>query len=574
MPQKIVLDDKTQILHLYCEFKDKELAKRAGGKWSQSLKCWDFAFDLNVIDGLIKHFPELYISPELQEKIVLKIKNQDNFMLMRKSAEDNIPISETFEYLKIQPYNYQKHGIKCASLVDGGFLFADQMGLGKTIQSIAVAIELKNSGMAKNCLVVCPASVKYNWLEEINKFTNEKAIVINGCYEDRIGQWFSEDCFFKIVNYDIVVRDLYYEEKSKKVGFEESDKTHKDTRIPNSDKIFELYDIIIADECHYMKTHSSLRSRVMKKFKTEKKIGLTGTPLDGRLEELHSIFEFIKPALFTSKSRFLERHGVFDYFGRIKKYVKVDEVKDRIQPYYIRRLKKNVLTELPDKIYHDEYVELENSAMKEYKMLAKRKHEITAESEAVVAIIRCRQFCDFPELLDMDFSSDKFKSLKLLLEEIINENKQKVIIFSQYKKVTKLLEHKLNAFYKILCIDGDVDNRTRQDLCNQFNSDDSVDIMLMTDAGAIGLNLQSASYVIHYDDSYSPSIMKQREDRAHRIGQKNTVNVIRFVCKNTVEERVREIIEKKFELNRQIMDEDVSETSIGSLSTKEILELL
>ena len=907
----ISLDEIQQIIHLQCDFTVKELAKRAGGRWNQSLRCWDFAFDLGIIESLIKVFPDLDMPAELRNRIVAKIKTQDSFMQFRKDAEANLPFTGEFTYLKLQPYNYQKHGIKCGSLIEGGFLFADQMGLGKqcvngtpvlaksgwkaietlevgervygkdgtlhsvtgvfpqgerdiyrvmfsdetfadvglehlwmarsridrkrqnefkvvntefikekiwytweiplvepidypvknqtipayivgvliadgsliegtrfvpgdkevpdivsgllekdyilntgadygtstayqisyvpiknknpwmeyirhlklnvsgeykfipevylrgsieqrkellsglldgdgtvngartrystsskkladdvvelvqslggmavvsitkgrkrirngvvsieldnynisirtsfnpfkkrsniikwkkssklvknivsvehvkkdlatcisvdspdhlyiikdyivthnTIQSIAVAIERKNQG-AKNCLVVCPASVKYNWLEEIHKFTHEKAMVVDGDVNERSRKWVADGYFFKITNYDIIVRDLFWDNKPTGVDDEGKETFKPDNRIHNYKKIFEIFDILICDEVHYLKTHSSLRTRSLKLFKTPHRLGLTGTPLDGRLEELHSVFEFIKPNLFPSKSRFLETYAKYDYWGKITGYVKIDEVKSKIEPYYIRRLKKNVLLDLPDKTYKDEYVELSDEASREYKLLAKRKHEITEEKQAVVAVVRCRQFCDFPELLDLPFSSDKFASLKEILEEVVKENKQKVIIFSQYKKVIDLLEIKLNAFYKILRIDGGVDNKKRQELCNQFNSDMNVDLMLMTDAGAVGINLQSASYVIHYDDSYSPSIMRQREDRAHRIGQKNAVTIIRFVCKDTVEERVREIIDTKSDVNKQIMDEDTTEATLGTLTTRDLLNAL
>lgn len=588
------MSEDGQTLHFKDCFKEKELVKKAGGRWVQATKTWDFAFDLKVMEELIKVFPNLEFPAEIQEQAIKKIKNQDKFMLARKEATDNIPMLDNFPYLKLPPHNYQKHGIICGSFVEGGFLIADEMGLGKSVQSIAIAIERKKQGI-QSCLVVCPASVKYNWLNEIRKFTDEKVMVIDGNQADRIYKWFVEGYFFKIVNYDIIVRDLFYDDKmilelpldadipekynSKRYVIKKNDLNvqifNVDNRILNSESILKTFPMIIIDEIHYCKTHSSLRSRILKKFKAKYRIGLTGTPIDGRLEELHSIFEFLKPNLFPSKSIFLKRHAEYDWFGGIKGYVKVDEVRERITPYYIRRLKSEVLKELPDKIYKDIYVEMSNEAMAEYNELAKRKHEITKEDEAVVAVIRCRQFCDFPVILDIAKPSAKFEALKELLEEVVDDNKQKVIIFSQYKKVTDLLCKKLNMKYNILTIDGDTPTKKRFDICEQFNNDDRINLMVMTDAGSVGINLQKSTYVIHYDDNYSPAVMNQRNDRCHRIGQKNVVTIIRFICKDTVEDRVREIIDTKQAVNSELLDEQCTELSTGTiLTSKEIAKLL
>lgn len=442
-----------------------------------------------------------------------------------------------------------------------------------TVQSIGIAMHHKIRRGAQKCLIVCPASLKYNWLNEINKFTNEPALVIEGDVSERELLWFDEAVFFKIVNYEIFARDLFY---SKKVVDMVDGKEiyNEDKRIPRANILLDnWFDICLVDEIHYVKSHRALRTRALKKLKVEVKIGMTGTPLDGRLEELHSIYEFLKPGLFLSKTNFLKRHAKKNYFGAIEKYVKVDEVKEKISPYMIRRLKKQVCEDLPDKIFQDIYVEFPAATKDVYDDLVAGALEITEETEKIVKVIRARQFCDFPDIINLKVKSAKFEKLKELLEEIVS-NENKVIIFSQYEQATRRIVEKVSKIYNVLYLHGGIDARERVNMCKQFNEDDSINAIIMTDAGSVGLNLQSASYVIHFDDNYSPSIMEQRTDRAHRIGQKNVVNVIRFICKDTIEERVRKILKDKDSVTKEVLDDDCAEMSLGRLSIKDLLELL
>ena len=569
---KIVLSANKQQFHLYCHFQEKSKAQKAGGRWNPSKKSWDFAFDpKNLEDVFVAFNDDVEIPDDIEEYIVKKEKELKQIELIKEDAKENVLTDYSVKGLSFVEknidnplYNYQRHGVRYGSVAEGGYLIADEMGLGKSLQSLGIALLKKERG-ARRCLIVCPASVKYNWLDEIHKFTNEKAIVIDGGVIDRVEKWFDDSTYFKIVNYEIFTRDLYVDGSSK-----------SDNRIPDCEVILkDFFDVCLVDEIHYIKSHKAKRTKALKKLVSETKIGLTGTPIDGRLEELHSIFDFLKPGLFSSKTMFMKRHAEYDYFGGVKGYKYVDEVKEKILPYYIRRLKKDVLTDLPDKIFQDIYVELDKDVHKEYKKLAKRTHEITEESEAVVALIRCRQYCNFPVVLGIDKPSAKFKKLKESLELIVDDNKHKVIIFSQYKETTDILVEELSSKYKLLYLNGDVSPIKRVQMCKDFNSDDlDYQIIIMTDAGSTGINLQSASYVIMYDDNYSPAIMQQRWDRAHRIGQKNTVNVVRFICKDTIEERVRVALDKKLEVNSKVLDEDYSEFSVGNFSAKDLSKLL
>lgn len=431
-----------------------------------------------------------------------------------------------------------------------------------TIQGIGIAMERKNRGEIDSCLVVCPASLKYNWVNEIKKFTNEKYLVIDGTKEERQQKWAAHGYFFKITNYETIVSDLHVE------------KNRVDRRIEICDYVLNNQEFMVLDEIQYIKNHSAQRTKIMKKFKSKYRVGLTGTPIDGRLEELHSIFQFLKPGLFSNKEMFMNRYAIVDNYRRVIRYRNEGEVKEKINPYYVRRLKCDVLTQLPPKIFKDIFVDLPERERRVYRDLIKGKAEITQEMQAATVILRARQFLDFPELIDLRNPSAKYAALKELLEELIDSNGEKVIIFTQFKQALDLLLKNLESDYNIVCIHGDVNHEERISICDRFNNDPDINIILMTNAGATGLNLASANAVINYEDDFSPATNLQRFDRAHRANTKHQVVVYRFVCVGTVEEHVRNILDEKMEVCNKILDEDISDLSVGSIRNLDLLKLL
>lgn len=436
-----------------------------------------------------------------------------------------------------------------------------------TIQALGIAIERKNRGEIHNCLIVCPASLKYNWRDEVEKFTKEKALVIGHkakSKEEREKQWIAEGYFFKIVNYELVARDLYHEPKK------------VDNRISCADSVLKSYDMCIWDEIHYLKHHTSTRTMACREFKTKYRVGLTGTPIDGKLEEIHSIFQILKPGLFVSKKKFLERYAEFDWFGAIKGYHRVQEVRDKIAPYYIRRLKENVLKDLPPKLFTDMHVELSDKNMKDYKKLVKGKSEITSEASAAELLIRARQFLDFPEIVGLHNTSDKYAVFKELIDELVKENNQKVVVFSQYTSTIKYLVKNLTAegYENIQVIDGSVESEERQNICKRFNNEEKYRILIGSDAMSTGLNLQGGHAVIHYTDNFSPAIMQQRNDRCHRANTTHSVTIYRFITDGTIEEHVRDILATKMTINNALLGENCGEFSLGNMSAMELLSCL
>lgn len=304
-------------------------------------------------------------------------------------------------------------------------------------------------------------------------------------------------------------------------------------------------------------------------------MGLSGTPLDGRLEEIHSIFQILKPGLFVSKQKFMERYAEYDYFGAVKGYHHIKEVSDKISPYYLRRKKEEVLKDLPPKLFKDMHVELSPKNMKAYKELIKKKNEITENASAAELLIRARQFLDFPEILGIHNSSDKYAVFKELIDDLVKENGQKVVVFSQYTNTIHWLVKNLETEYKgIQVIDGSVDAEERQEICKRFNNNPKYNILIMSDAGAEGLNLQSGSAVINFTDSFSPAKQQQRANRCHRANSKHSVTIYRFITDGTIEEHVRGILARKMAVNNALLGEACDEFAIEGMSALELLSCL
>ena len=549
---------------------------RIGGKWMQSGKEWRFPLDDQIWENFQKEFASEFATGKVHKDVAFLLafdkrhKDLDKFLKFKEVAMRDEPTEFGVEGLSYEGknplFNYQKWGIKCGLYVGDGFLIGDQPGLGKSIQSLGIAKDRMNKGEIRNCLIVCPASLKYNWRDEVTKFLGMEALVIgHKCKnsQEREKHWIAEGYPFKIVNYELVARDLYCEPK------------RKDNRISCAKVVLSSFDLVIFDEIQYLKHHSSARTLACRTLQAKYRIGLSGTPIDGRLEEIHSIFQILKPGLFVSKQKFMERYAEYDYFGAVKGYHHIKEVSDKIAPYYLRRLKEEVLKDLPPKIHKDMMVELSPKNLKAYKDLVKKKNEITENASAMELVMRARQFLDFPEILGLHNSSDKYAVFKELLDELVKENNHKVIIFSQYTNTLHWLMKNLESEYKnILVIDGSVDPEERQEICKKFNSDKKYRILIGSNAMSTGLNLQAADDVINYTADFSPAIMKQREDRAYRCGVTHTVTVYDFVCMDTVDERVRNILTRKQTVNNALLGENVDSFEVGDMSAMEILSCL
>jgi len=511
------------------------------------------------------------------------------FRLKRKVKQYDVPEKyQPARYIKdIQKLTEQKNSV-CISVNVADHLYVAEHCIvtHNTVQAIASAIILKQKGLIKNCLIVSPASLKYNWPLEIEKFTTESYVVIDGKKpDDRIPQWLNKTAFFKIANYELVVEDLFSGRESKEKEGETQEqklkriekKMKKNARQNILSEIKnQVWDLIVFDEIHYIKHPTSKRYKAAKSLKAKMKLGLSGTPMDGRLEELYTVMSVIAPGILGSRSSFFTRYVTTDFFGAIKGYKNIQEVQDRIAPFFIRRLKKDVLSQLPDKIYENRVIVLSPEEKKIYNEIKKGKHELTKDSEAMVRAIRCKQFCNFPQMLVPECkASSKIDAFREVLEEVVQQNGNKAIIFSQYKQMVNVLVGVLDELkLKYLRIDGDTDKQLRADYQKVFNEDTSIDCIIGTEAMSTGLNLIGGDYVLNYDDNWQPAIMAQRSDRAHRIGRKENVTVISFVCKDTIEERIRKVLYAKDKITSETLGDGTDEAALMKIGNDELESLL
>lgn len=449
--------------------------------------------------------------------------------------------------------DYQKQGYKwmktLASYGFGGIL-ADDMGLGKTLQSITFILsELADNRKRKlSFLIICPSSLTYNWLNELMKFAPDiQAVVMDGTKTERVKiQKDVIDVDVVITSYPLLLRDIKWFEK-------------------------QVFHTVFFDEAQAFKNPVTKTARAVKKIKADYRFALTGTPVENSLEELWSIFHVVFPELFK---------GLKEYSNLSRK-----TIARRIRPFLLRRLKEDVLSELPEKIESTESVELLSDQKKLYAAyLAKLRHDTLKHLDKdtfrknrikiLAGLTRLRQICCHPALFVDGYkgSSAKFEQLMKIVEES-KLSGRRVLIFSQFTKMLKLIGRNLAMqglpyFY----LDGQTPSEERVGLCNRFNTGERNLFLISMKAGGTGLNLTGADTVILYDIWWNPAVEKQAADRAYRMGQKNVVQVIKLVARGTIEEKMNELQEKKRHLIEEIMDS--KEKTASTFTEEDIREIL
>ena len=465
--------------------------------------------------------------------------------------------------------DYQKKGYRwLRTLKDNCFggILADDMGLGKTLQVLAMLLSLKEeakkSGKKVGCsLIVCPASLVYNWQHEIKKFTPElKCDLAVGIKPDRIrvtSELGEEETDVLITSYDLLRRDI---DLYKYLSF----------------------NCMIIDEAQFIKNQATQVARAVKSINASFKAALTGTPIENRLSELWSIFDFCMPGyLFTYKS--------FKENLEIPAITKGDEgamlrLKKMIAPFVLRRLKKDVLTDLPDKLEENIVTrmtqaqqDLYKARLQQVKMMVSSKNDAEIKNDRIMILselTRLRQLCCDPGLIYDGYDGGSAKA-ELCVEMIKSaaESGHKVLLFSQF---TSMLERLVALFKKEgishYLLTGSTKKEDRIKLVDAFQEDDTSVFCISLKAGGTGLNLTAADIVIHFDHWWNVAVENQATDRAHRIGQKNVVTVYRLIMKDTIEERIIELQNKKKELADQLLN--TGSLNAPSLTKEELLELL
>ena len=426
-------------------------------------------------------------------------------------------------------------------------ILADEMGLGKTIQ--AISFLLLNKG--EKSMVITETSLVYNWLEEFKKFAPSlKVAFIHGNKEKRI------NVLKDILEYDVVLTSY----------------STLNMDIKYYDSI--VFDNLIIDEGQNIKNSKSKVAKNVKTIKSETRFALTGTPIENNLMELWSIFDFLKPGYLFSEKEFKEKLGKG---GEDElKYLKLI-----IKPFILRRTKKEVLTELPNKNQWIYYVSMTEKQKEYYKLnldsIKKKAKEENNFISVLSFLTKLRQIALDPSIVDENYhgGSGKVNAILKLIESSLKENK-KTLIFSQFTTILSKLKDKLEPLnIKYYYLDGSTKAEERVRLCEEFNNSLDVKLFLISlKAGGTGLNLTSAERVIHFDPWWNPAVENQATDRAHRIGQKNEVEVIKIISKDTIEENIMKLKEEKNRIISSVLSEDNSQDFKGSFLSKKEIEYL
>ncbi|RME80557.1 MAG: DEAD/DEAH box helicase [Caldilineae bacterium] len=447
----------------------------------------------------------------------------------------------SFDVISTRLYAYQQEGAMHLAFGRRAML-ADDMGLGKTVQAIAAASLLHQLRDIQRVVVVCPASLKHQWAREIRRFTTFPVQVIQGNLMAR-RQLYRQPAFFSIINYELVRRDIAELQRMKP-------------------------DLVILDEAQRIKNWRTKTADAVKQLRSPYAFVLTGTPLENRLDELYSVFQFLDPRVLGPLWRFnqeffqLERRrsGTFKVVG----YKNLDRLRERIAPYVLRRTREEVLSDLPARTDNNFFVEMTREQWVAYeefratvaRLLAMmRRRPLTPKERQIMlgALVKMRLICNAlalhdPELppKDRERTSPKLRELSHILEDEVASNGHKAIIFSQWARMLDLTEPVLQRLgIGAVKLTGDVPSSRRGALLERFFDDPDCRVFLSTDAGGVGLNLQAASLVINLDLPWNPAVLEQRIARAHRHGQPQSVQVINLIAQDTIEERILDTLARK-----------------------------
>jgi len=507
--------------------------------------------------GTVKHDLRCY---EDTIGFIAQVRDQ---LQLRKRIEKAFPsgISSTAfrKLVKVPLYHYQREGALFAAKA-GRSLIADDMGLGKTIEAIAAVEILARMVGLERVLIVSPTSLKHQWKQEIEKFCNRSVEVVEGTLAKRAGL-FASDSFYKVVNYDVIHRDLEL--------------------ICNW-----APEMVILDEAQRIKNWKTRRARSVKKLDSRYAIVLTGTPLENRLEELHSIVEFVDRFHLGPMFRFLAEHQHVDENGKVIGYHNLSKIGKSLEPILVRRTKKEVLKELPERLEKNYFVPMTDEQMKHHeenretvaRIVAKwRRFGFLSETDQrilMIALQNMRMSCNSTYLLDKktDYGV-KADELISVLEEIFERPDTKVVVFSQWLGTHELLLDRLQTVKRnYVLFHGRIPGKKRKDLIKQFKDDPDCRVFLSTDAGGLGLNLQNASAVVNMDLPWNPAVLEQRIGRIHRLGQLRPVRVVNFVAQGTIEHGMLSLLSFKQSLFSGVLDKGKDEVFLGGTRLKRFMD--
>ena len=455
----------------------------------------------------------------------------------------------------LRPYQITGYRWLCSLAHYGmGGILADDMGLGKTLQTITYV--LANPGT--RTLIVCPTSLAYNWQDEFSKFAPQIATqIISGTPQERADlMQQSTDVPVWITTYPLIRKDVDLYKA-------------------------QIFDACFIDEAQFIKNPTSLGAKAVKAVQAKHRFALTGTPIENTLSELWSIFDFVMPGFFGRYRQFEECYE--KPILRDHDSVQMQKLRRKIRPFVLRRMKKEVLTELPDKIETRRMAEMGAKQRKIYESyLARIQMELAGDEEntpggnrmqVLAALTRLRQICCHPATFASNYHGGSGK-LDLLMEQLpdILEGGHSVIVFSQFTSMLSIIAHELKQrnipfFY----LAGSTSAQERKREVKEFNRGEVKVFLISLKAGGTGLNLTGADTVIHFDPWWNPAVEDQATDRAYSIGQKKKVQVIKYVMKDSIEEKIYELQKRKKQLSDQLIQ--AGESFVTQLTMEEIKEL-
>ncbi|MBX3257270.1 MAG: DEAD/DEAH box helicase [Chitinophagaceae bacterium] len=488
------------------------------------------------------------------------IQQRDNNY--RKSTVKKLGKKMLTGITKAKLFPYQQTGALFAATA-GRCILADDMGLGKTLQAITANEVMHKHFHISRAIIVCPTSLKYQWKNEIIKFTgNTKICVVEGHLLNRMKQYAQQEHDYFIVSYNVAGNDYEY---LNEMGA----------------------DLLILDEAQRIKNWRSKVSAKIKRIKTPYAFVLTGTPVENNIEELYSLMQIVNPYLLGSLHHFLQKHQLTDeHTGKVTGYRDLNQIGELLSGVMLRRTKKEVLKELPARMDKNLLVPMTEEQMKMHKegadTVAKLIHKwrrmgFLSEEDRQRLLNNLnvmRMVCDSTYILDQSTNyQTKLDEVQNILEEIMAMEGEKVVVFSQWERMTRLVAQMLDEQgigFKYL--HGGVASKNREELFTVFNTDPECRVFLSTDAGGVGLNLQAAAYIINLDIPWNPAILEQRIGRIYRLGQKKNVSVINLVAKGTIEERMLDVLQFKRSVAAGILDGGDSDIFMGDDKFKQFMK--
>ncbi len=520
------------------------------------------------------------LDPTVKDLLAAAAAEAGRDRVLERLDRDGEVWSRTVPHLGFRLHPYQEQGALFLARSGRTFL-ADDMGLGKTIQAIVAVLLLRRAAGARRALIVCPASLKHQWRREIRKACGEQAVVVEGRRALRLESYRDWRRGFLILNYELVLRDLELIQGCRP-------------------------DVVVLDEAQRIKNWDTKTAKAVKQLDSPHAFILTGTPLENRLTELHSLVEFLHPRALGPRWRMLPFHAITDPQGRVLAYEGFDVLRGRLRGFFLRRERKEVLDQLPERTENTYWTGMTPDQRRPYRKLARKvatlvarktplkPSELRALLQALTSMrILCNALGQYEwrrhERLALDghaaspadvkaLNSPKLEEFVCVLEELLDESTTKVVVFSQWERMLRLAHFMARELLdrrgeRAEIFHGGLTGRARSRLLDAFRDDPELRVLFSTDAGGQGLNLQeAASVVVNMEVPWNPAVLEQRIGRVHRIGQRRSVQVLHFVTRDAIEERVRQVVEDKRALFEGLLVDDADQVVLDRADRSSFIE--